>query len=207
MCDDVFGKAWGSFKIAHLSTGDGIGVELFEFPNAEPKDGQNMARKLLPLGCRLVAHDRLVSAGFMATFGVERLGLDELVRASRVLCVMCPYTTETHHLIDAARLAALPQGAIPVNTTRGKIVDNRALHAALESGHVSLAALDDTGEEPAKQERWSPEQNPLFAHPRCLITPHIAYVSDQTLEECRRIAAENAREVLLGRPPLNPVRP
>jgi D-3-phosphoglycerate dehydrogenase len=168
---------------------------------------QNMARKLLPFGCRLLAHDPHVSAGFMATYGVERLELDELVQASRVVCVMCPYTPETHHLIDAARLARLPHGAILINTTRGKIVDNRALHAALEAGQVALAALDDTEEEPAKLAHWSPAGNPLFAHPNCLITPHVAYVSDQALQECRRIAAENAREVLLGRPPLNPVRP
>lgn len=168
---------------------------------------QNMARKLAPFGCRLLAHDPHVSAGFMATFAVERLPLDELLRASRILCVMCPYTPQTHHLLDAARLALLPDGAILVNTTRGKIVDNRALHAALQSGQVALAALDDTEEEPAKQQHWSPADNPLFAHPNCLITPHVAYVSDQALIECRRIAAENAREVLLGRPPLNPVRP
>jgi D-3-phosphoglycerate dehydrogenase len=72
---------------------------------------------------------------------------------------------------------------------------------------VALAALDDTEEEPAKQPHWRPADNPLFAHARCLITPHVAYVSDQALRECREIAATNAREVLLGRPPLNPVRP
>lgn len=166
---------------------------------------QNMARKLPAFGFRLTAHDPYVSAGFMATFAVRKADLEELLQESRLVCVMCPYTPETHHLMDARRLALMPKGALLVNTTRGKIVDNRALHAALVSGHIAAAALDDTEEEPAKQERWSPADNPLFALPNCLITPHVAYVSEEALAECRRIAAENARAVLLGQPALNPV--
>ena len=114
---------------------------------------QNVARKLPAFGVRLLAHDPHVSAGYMATFGVAKVGLDELLERSRLLCVLCPYTPETHHLIDRERLARMRPGAVLVNTTRGKIVDNAALQA------------------------------------------------------CRRIAAENARAVLLGEPPPNPVRP
>jgi D-3-phosphoglycerate dehydrogenase len=168
---------------------------------------QNMARKLPAFGVGLLAHDPHVSAGYMATFGVEKVGLDELLERSRLVCVMCPYTPETHHLIDRERLARMRPGAVLVNTTRGKIVDNAALHEALTRGHLAGAALDDTEEEPAKRERWSPADNPLFALPNCLITPHVAYASEASLQECRRVAAENARAVLLGEPPPNPVRP
>jgi D-3-phosphoglycerate dehydrogenase / 2-oxoglutarate reductase len=168
---------------------------------------QNVARKLPAFGVELLAHDPHVSAGYMATFGVRKVGLDELLEQSRLVCVLCPYTPETHQLIDRERLARMPVGAMLVNTTRGKIVDNAALHEVLVSGHLAAAALDDTEEEPAKRERWSPADNPLFAHPGCLITPHVAYVSEAALQECRRIAAENARAVLLGEPPPNPVRP
>jgi D-3-phosphoglycerate dehydrogenase len=168
---------------------------------------QNVARKLPAFGVELLAHDPHVSSGYMATFGVRKVGLDELLEQSRLVCVLCPYTPETHHLIDRERLARMPVGAMLVNTTRGKIVDNAALHEVLVSGHLAAAALDDTEEEPAKRERWSPADNPLFAHPGCLITPHVAYVSEAALQECRRIAAENARAVLLGEPPPNPVRP
>jgi D-3-phosphoglycerate dehydrogenase len=168
---------------------------------------QNVARKLPAFGVELLAHDPHVSAGYMATFGVRKVGLDELLEQSRLVCVLCPYTPETHHLIDRERLARMPVGAMLVNTTRGKIVDNAALYEVLVSGHLAAAALDDTEEEPAKRERWSPADNPLFAHPGCLITPHVAYVSEAALQECRRIAAENARAVLLGEPPPNPVRP
>jgi D-3-phosphoglycerate dehydrogenase len=168
---------------------------------------QNVARKLAPFGFRVIDHDPYVSAGYMATFGVERVGLDELLDRAQLVCVMCPYTPETHHLINRARLARLRPGAMLVNTARGKIVDNAALHEALANGHLAAAALDDTEEEPAKRDRWSPAENPLFSLPNCLITPHVAYVSDAALQECRRVAAENARAVLLGDPPPNPVRP
>jgi D-3-phosphoglycerate dehydrogenase / 2-oxoglutarate reductase len=168
---------------------------------------QNVARKLAPFGFEVIDHDPYVSAGYMATFGVEKVGLDELLERAELVCVMCPYTPETHHLIDRARLARLRPGAMLVNTTRGKIVDNAALHEALAGGRLAAAALDDTEEEPAKRDRWSPAENPLFALPNCLITPHVAYVSDAALQECRRVAAENARAVLLGDPPPNPVRP
>jgi D-3-phosphoglycerate dehydrogenase len=58
-------------------------------------------------------------------------------------------------------------------------------------------------EEPAKLASWSPAGTPLFQLPNCLITPHVAYVSESSLRDCRRIAAENARAVLLGQPPPN----
>ena len=152
-----------------------------------------MVRKLLAFGFEIVACDPYVSAGYMRTCGVTKAALDNVLARAQLLCVMCPYTPETHQLLNAAAFARMRPGAMLVNTTRGKIVANHALH--------------DTEEEPAKLERWSPATNPLFSHPNCFITPHVAYVSDEALKECRRVAAENARAVLLGEPPPNPVPP
>jgi D-3-phosphoglycerate dehydrogenase / 2-oxoglutarate reductase len=168
---------------------------------------QNMARKLLAFGFEIVACDPYVSAGYMRTYGATKVALDDVLARAQLVCVMCPYTSETHQLLNAAAFARMRPGAMLVNTTRGKIVDNHALHDALTTGHLAMAALDDTEEEPAKLERWSPATNPLFSHPNCCITPHVAYVSVEALTECRRVAAENARAVLLGEPPPNPVPP
>jgi D-3-phosphoglycerate dehydrogenase / 2-oxoglutarate reductase len=168
---------------------------------------QNMARKLLAFGFEIVAYDPYVSASYMKTCGVRKVALDEVLARAQLVCVMCPYTAETHQLLNAAAFARMRPGAMLVNTTRGKIVDNHALHEALAAGHLAAAALDDTEEEPAKLERWSPATNPLFSHPNCFVTPHVAYVSVEALTECRRVAAENARAVLLGEPPPNPVPP
>ena len=97
--------------------------------------------------------------------------------------------------------------AVLVNCSRGKCVDNKALYDALVEGKIASAGLDDTEEEPAKQKAWTPDKNPLFTLENCFITPHSAYVSEQSLVECRYTASENARAVLLGQPPLDPVRP
>jgi D-3-phosphoglycerate dehydrogenase len=166
---------------------------------------QNMARKLAVFGFDVVAYDPYVSASIMHTHGVRKLDLDTLLATSDLVDVMCPYTPETHHLIGAQALARMKPGALLVNCARGKIVDNAALHQALVSGHVAAAALDDTEEEPAKKTDWKPSDNPLFAHPNCLVTPHVAYISEDALREARRTAAENVRAVLLGEKPLNPV--
>lgn len=168
---------------------------------------QNIARKLALFGFRVLAYDPYVSASLMATHGVHKCELAALFAESDVVNVMCPYTPETHHIVDATALATMKPGAVLVNCARGKCVDNQALYEALRAGQIASAGLDDVEEEPAKLDVWSPAQNPLFTLENVVITPHVAYVSVQSLEECRRIAAENAREVLLGRPPLNPVRP
>jgi D-3-phosphoglycerate dehydrogenase / 2-oxoglutarate reductase len=168
---------------------------------------QNVARKLLVFGFSLIAFDPYVSASFMSTLGVRRAARDEVFAGADVLSVMCPYTPETHHLIDGRALRHMRRHAILVNCTRGKIVDNAALYRALHEGWIASAGLDDTEEEPAKLDHWSPKDNPLFSLGNCLITPHVAYVSETSLQECRRIAAENARAVLLGEQPPNLVRP
>lgn len=166
---------------------------------------QNMARKLNPFGFDVVAYDPYVSASLMASHGVRKVTLEDMLPQADLIDVMCPYTPQTHHLIDAKALAAMKPGALVVNCSRGKVVDNRALYDALVRGHIAAAALDDTEEEPAKQADWSPGDNPLFALENCIITPHAAYISQDALHEARRVAAENVRAVLLGEKPLNPV--
>jgi len=168
---------------------------------------QNMARKLQPFGLELLAYDPFVSASLMHSHGVRKVELDALLQGSDLIDVMCPYTADTHHLLDERAFSLMKKGALVVNCSRGKVIDNAALYHALTTGRVAAAALDDTEEEPAKQEQWSPADNPLFALDNCLITPHVAYVSQEALDECRRTAALNVRAVLLGEPPLNPVRP
>jgi D-3-phosphoglycerate dehydrogenase len=168
---------------------------------------QNIARKLNVFGFDVIAYDPYVSKGFMATHGVRKVELDELFSTANVVDVMCPYTPETHHIVNADSFDKMRTDAVLVNCSRGKCVDNTALYEALVEGKIASAGLDDTEEEPAKQKNWTPDMNPLFTLDNCFITPHSAYVSDQSLVECRHVAAENAKAVLLGQPPLDPVRP
>ncbi|HUI71199.1 MAG TPA: C-terminal binding protein [Spirochaetia bacterium] len=168
---------------------------------------QNLVRKVRAFNFHVVSYDPYVSQGFMATFGVEKVELGALLTRSDVVDVMCPHTPETEHLVNEAALRKMKKTAVLINCARGKIVDNRALYRALSEGWIASAGLDDTEEEPAKLESWSPADNPLFSLGNCFITPHVAYVSEGSLQECRRVAAENAKAVLLGKTPPDLVRP
>lgn len=168
---------------------------------------QNIVHKIKPFGFAIQAYDPYVSESFMCTFGVKKTSLEVLLKASDIVTIMCPYTKETHHLIDEGTLNMMRKHAVLLNCSRGKVVDNRALFKALSEGWIASAGLDDTEEEPAKMDTWSPNMNPLFTLDNCIITPHVAYISEDALQECRRVAAENAKAVLLGQTPPNLVKP
>ncbi|MEH6473970.1 MAG: C-terminal binding protein [Halopseudomonas sp.] len=168
---------------------------------------QNIARKAQVLGFSVVSYDPHVSESYMSTHGVRKVTFDSLIESADIVNLMCPHTPETDRIIGADELRRMKNTAVLVNGARGKLIDNKALHTALTEGWIASAGLDDPEEEPAKLDNWDPADNPLFGLTNCIITPHVAYVSDEAFKECRRIAAENAREVLLGRAPLNPVGP
>ncbi len=111
-----------------------------------------------------------------------------------MLSLHCPYTPATHHLIDAAALAALPAGAFVVNTARGGLIDEAALLAALETGHIAGAALDVFEGEPP------PAGHPLRSHPRVIATPHVAGTTPRSLVAMGVMAAECIAAVLTGAP-------
>ncbi|WP_028022347.1 C-terminal binding protein [Enterovibrio calviensis] len=166
---------------------------------------QNIAHKVQSLGFKVVAYDPHVSRSFMKSTGVEKVDLNSLLQTSDIVNLMCPHTPETDRMIGENELRMMKKSAVIINGARGKLIDNRALYVALTEKWIASAGLDDPEEEPAKLTHWDPVQNPLFSLPNCIITPHVAYVSSDAFNECRRIAAENAREVLLGNPPLNPL--
>jgi D-3-phosphoglycerate dehydrogenase len=127
--------------------------------------------------------------------GAERLGLEELFARSDVVTLHLPLTRETRGLVDADLLARMPPGSYLVNTARGGLVDPDAVLAALDDGRLAGVALDVLPEEPP------PVGTPLLAHPRALVTPHVAWYSVDAEVELRRKAAENVVEwARTGRP-------
>lgn len=121
----------------------------------------------------------------LAKAGIRRTGLDQLLAESAVVSLHMPLTDETRHIINAESLAAMRPGSYLVNVSRGQLIDNGALRAAIGSGHIRAAALDVLDVEPA------PADHPLMGHPRILVTPHIGFLSDHTLAEYIRIQAQN----------------
>lgn len=163
-----------------------------------------IAARAAGFGMRITAHDPYLSAEEIGAAGVEGVSFDELIAGSDCLVIQAPLTPQTHHLFDEARLRRMKPSAILINTARGPIVEDRALHRALSEGWIAGAGLDDIEEEPAKVRDWRPD-NPLLRLDNVVITPHAAYYSEQAIATVRRFAAEEVVRVLTGRAPLSPV--
>lgn len=168
---------------------------------------QNLARKIKVFGFDVVAYDPYVSENYMATMGVRKVDLDTLLKTSNMVNVLTPYNKDTHHIINQEGLKKMKNDAYLVGVSRGKCIDNKALYKALKEGWIVGAALDDPEEEPMKINNWTPDMNPLFTLDNCFFTPHTAYVSQGSLNECRHVAANNIKAVLLGETPQDLVKP
>ena len=126
--------------------------------------------------------------------GVKRE--DDLIAAlgrADVVSIHVPLSDETARLVDARFLAAMPEGAMLVNTARGELVDEAALLDAVRAGRLAGAALDVLEREPPDP------ADPLLAEPRVIVTPHVAALTEQTADEMARLTAQNAVDGLDGR--------
>ncbi|WP_010142036.1 2-hydroxyacid dehydrogenase [Oceanicola sp. S124] len=119
-------------------------------------------------------------------------GLDEALSGAQILVLLLPLTDETTDLLDAARLAQLPQGAVVLNPGRGPMIVDEALIAALDSGHLRHATLDVFRTEPL------PAPHPFWAHPKITVCPHIA--SETRPRTAAQVIAENVARGEAGRP-------
>lgn len=158
---------------------------------------RQVAMRAAPLGVRLMASDPFVAAGdpAWATLGVERLSLAGLLAKADVISLHTPLTPDTRHLIGEKAIASMRKGAIVINTARGGIVHERALAAALRSGHLGGAVLDVVEEEPLR------DGSHLKDVPNLILTPHVAGVTQQSNLRISLMTGENVLAVLEGRPP------
>jgi glycerate dehydrogenase len=125
--------------------------------------------------------------------GVTFHSLEELLAGSDVVSLHCPLTPETEHLLDARRLALMRPGAFLLNTGRGPLIDEAALAAALNAGHLAGAGLDVLSSEPP------PLSNPLLQARNCLITPHIAWATRASRSRLLEVVAANVGAFLAGK--------
>jgi phosphoglycerate dehydrogenase-like enzyme len=161
--------------------------------------GTATALRAKALGLDVVFFDPYLRQGMDKALGIRRVhDLDELLQQSHFVSLHCYLDAGSHHLINARTIARMRKGAILINTARGPVVDEDALLAALESGHIVAAGLDVVEREPL-------ENAGLRRHPNVLFTPHTAFYSVEGYNELRTKTAEEVRRLLLGEPPRNPV--
>ncbi|MCJ7438859.1 MAG: D-glycerate dehydrogenase [Acidimicrobiia bacterium] len=156
--------------------------------------GSAVARRAAGFDMRVLHHTR-TDTGLPGW----RADLDQMLGESDVVSLHVPLSDATRHLIDARRLALLRPTAVLVNTSRGPIVDEEALAAALEDGRLFAAGLDVFEREPEVHPR-------LLAAPRTVLLPHIGSASIATRTRMARLACEGAVAVLAGEQPANLVR-
>lgn len=125
---------------------------------------------------------------------VRQVPLETLLEQADVVSLHCPLNADSQDMMDAAAFERMKPGAWLINTARGALVDEVALRAALDSGHLGGAGLDVLRQEP-----MTPDC-PLYGAPRCVLTPHIAWAGLETRQRLMGVVADNLRAYLAGTP-------
>jgi D-3-phosphoglycerate dehydrogenase len=174
-------SAWGGIELE----GKTLGVLGFG------RIGQQVARRALGLGMRVVAFDPFVAKERFRELGVERGETpDDVLRAAEFLTLHLPLTAETRGFLGPEAIAKLPEGARVINAARGELVDEDALAEALRSGRIAAAALDVYSEEPYS--------GPLLELDNVVATPHLAASTEEAQDRAGVIVAEQVAAALEG---------
>jgi D-3-phosphoglycerate dehydrogenase / 2-oxoglutarate reductase len=163
----------------------------------------NIPRALAPkakaFGLKVITYDPYVSQDALASTGVETVSFDDLLARSDFISVHAPLQPATRGLMNAKVFAKMKKGAYLINTARGPLVDEAALVAALDSGHLGGAGLDVVTNEPL------PKDSPLTGRDNVILTPHTAFYSVEALEELQTKCATDVARVLSGEKAIYPI--
>jgi phosphoglycerate dehydrogenase-like enzyme len=127
------------------------------------------------------------------------VSLDALIERADIVSLHVPLNSTTHHLLDAHHFARMRPGTVLINTARGALVDEAALVAALESGHLGGAGLDVFGNEPVASD------HPLLQRDDVVLTPHVAWLTRETLQRSLAVAVANCHRLANAQPLLHRV--
>lgn len=163
--------------------------------------GRGVARRALAHGMRVLAFSRALSAAQAQRDGVTLAPVEQILGASDVVSLHVPLTERTRGLIGAPQLARMRRGSYLVNTSRGPVVDEAALIAALHRGHLAGAALDVFEEEPL------PRNSPLLDLENVIFAPHIGSSTTVAMRRAVEVCVANIIACLDGEPPPNLLNP
>jgi D-3-phosphoglycerate dehydrogenase len=153
--------------------------------------GSIVADRALGLKMKVIAYDPFLSAERATALGIEKVELADLLARADFITLHTPLTEQTKGILDAKALAGTKPGVRIINCARGGLIDEVALKAAIESGHVAGAALDVFAVEPAKE-------NPLFALEQVICTPHLGASTSEAQENVALQVAEQMADFLLN---------
>ena len=163
--------------------------------------GQAVAAKARAFGLNIVAADPAVTAETVQAAGGRLVELPELLAVSDFVTLHTPLTEATVNLIGAAELTAMRPEAFLINAARGPLIDEDALYDALSAGAIAGAGLD------VMVDNTPPREHPLLSLDNIIITPHVAFFSQESTLELERRAAAEVVSVMQGRRPNNLVNP
>ncbi len=158
-----------------------------------------VARRLIPILAAIGSTVVYTSRQPVTDAPIRFLPFREMLPIADVLSLHLPLTPETQGVIDAAAFALMKRGSVLINTARGPLVDEAALRDALASGHLRGAGLDVFSREPVGP------ADPLLRMPNVVVTPHLAWLTGETLERSLAVIAENCRRLRTGEPLLHRV--
>lgn len=144
--------------------------------------GARVAELVKAFGAEVIAHDPYVDDARFKNLGIARLGLTEVYVQSDILSFHVPLTRETRHMLNPGTLEHCKEGFILINTSRGEVVDEGALTAALTSGQIAAAGLDVFEHEPLARE------SRLRKMPQVVLTPHVGAFTDEALRRASELA-------------------
>lgn len=157
--------------------------------------GAEVFRMAKPFDMKFIAHDPQANAKVARELGIRLVSLEELFLEADVLSISTPLTKETHHIVNAERLALMKRGAYLINTSRGPVVDQKALTKVLEKGRIAGAGLDVFEEEPTLAD------DPLYKLDNVVLSPHSLCWTDQCFAGNGAADIKAVFDVMHGRVP------
>lgn len=152
--------------------------------------GKAVVQRAAPFGLKPIYHNRTQLPDEEAG-GARYVSFDQLLSESDILSIHVPLSKATRHLIGKKEISAMKRGVVIVNTARGAVIDESAMAAALEEGHIGSVGLDVYEREPEVNEQ-------LVKNKRALLIPHLGTHTTETLAQMEELAMENARRGVLG---------
>lgn len=165
------------------------------------KIAQAVAKRAAGLGLRVVAVSPHLDAAIAQAHGVTVVALETLLRESDFVSLHCPLTGATRGLLNEARLRQMKPSSFLINTSRGAVIETAALRRALGEGWIAGAGLDVMPQEPPDF------SEPLLKFSNCVVTPHAAFYSEESIRELQTTAARQVADALSGRRPPHIVNP